>query len=105
MIWRGVIKTARLRVGSMYWAATRVPIRKPRANSLSSMRFLFYSHDGLGLGHTRRHIAVAAALAELAPSAAILVVTGAEEVVHRTLPPGVEILKLPGLRKESNDNY
>jgi len=22
-------------------------------------RFLFYSHDGLGLGHTRRHVAVA----------------------------------------------
>ena len=25
-------------------------------------RFLFYSHDGFGLGHTRRHLAVAHAL-------------------------------------------
>src|SRR5438445_5162090 len=105
MIWRGVIKTARLRVGSMYWAATRVPIRKPRANSLSSMRFLFYSHDGLGLGHTRRHIAVAAALARICPTAAILVATSAEEVERHGLPHRVEILKLPGLRKESNESY
>ena len=30
------------------------------------MRFLFYSHDGLGLGHTRRHLAIAKALTQQA---------------------------------------
>src|SRR5205807_3120239 len=69
------------------------------------MRFLFYSHDGLGLGHTRRHIAVAAALARICPTAAILVATSAEEVERHGLPHRVEILKLPGLRKESNESY
>jgi predicted glycosyltransferase len=69
------------------------------------MRFLFYSHDGLGLGHTRRHLAVATALAEQAPDAAILLATGAEEPGRFGLPRQVEILKLPGLRKEANEKY
>src|SRR6266567_2722947 len=69
------------------------------------MRFLFYSHDGLGLGHTRRHLTVAAALAEQAPDAAILLATGAEELGRFGLPRQVEILKLPGLRKDANEKY
>jgi predicted glycosyltransferase len=69
------------------------------------MRFLFYSHDGLGLGHTRRHLAVASALAKQVPDAAILVATGAEETGRLGLPRQVEILKLPGLRKDANDTY
>ncbi len=69
------------------------------------MRFLFYSHDGLGLGHTRRHLAVATALAKQAPHATILLATGAEEIVRYGLPRQVEILKLPGLRKDANEKY
>ncbi|HTL59986.1 MAG TPA: glycosyltransferase [Candidatus Limnocylindrales bacterium] len=69
------------------------------------MRFLFYSHDGLGLGHTRRHLAVAAALADQAPEAAILLATGAEDATRFGLPRQVEILKLPGLRKDANESY
>lgn len=69
------------------------------------MRFLFYSHDGLGLGHTRRHLTVATALAEQAPDAAILLATGSEEPARFGLPRQVEILKLPGLRKDGNDKY
>ena len=69
------------------------------------MRFLFYSHDGLGLGHTRRHLTVAAALARQAPEASILLATGAEEVIRHGLPREVEILKLPGLRKDANQAY
>jgi len=69
------------------------------------VRFLFYSHDGLGLGHTRRHLAVAAALARLAPESGILLATGAEEILRQGLPREVETLKLPGLRKEENERY
>jgi predicted glycosyltransferase len=69
------------------------------------MRFLFYSHDGLGLGHTRRHFAVAAALAEQSPHSAILLATGSEEAGRYGLPRQVEILKLPGLRKDANEKY
>jgi len=69
------------------------------------MRFFFYSHDGLGLGHTRRHLTVASALAQQAPDAAILLATGAEEPGRFGLPRQVEILKLPGLRKDANEKY
>jgi len=69
------------------------------------MRFMFYSHDGLGVGHTRRHLAVAAALAEQAPGASILLATGAEDIAGHGLPRQVEILKLPGLRKDGNEMY
>lgn len=69
------------------------------------MRFLFYSHDGLGLGHTRRNLAIAAALTELAPEASVLLATGADYVARLGLPPRVDILKLPGLRKIANGEY
>lgn len=69
------------------------------------MRFLFYSHDGLGLGHTRRHLAVAAALRGLDCNAAILLATGADFVARLGVPRQVEVLKLPGLRKTGNDQY
>src|SRR5436190_6723618 len=69
------------------------------------MRFLFYSHDGLGLGHTRRHIAVASALSEMSPAASVLLATGADDMTRIGLPPHVEVLKLPGLRKVTNETY
>ncbi len=77
----------------------------PTRTQFPEMRFLFYSHDGLGLGHTRRNLAVATALSQLAPQASILVVTGADDVSRLGRPPNVEILKLPGLRKLGNGCY
>jgi len=68
-------------------------------------RFLFYSHDGFGLGHTRRHLAVAHALTELAPEASVLLATGSDVVSRLNLTPPIDILKLPGLRKVANDEY
>ncbi len=69
------------------------------------MRFLLYSHDGMGLGHTRRHLAIAAALGEMAPGASVMLATGADEVNRLGLPPHVEVLKLPALRKLANEQY
>jgi predicted glycosyltransferase len=51
-------------------------------------RFLFYSHDGLGLGHVRRNLCVASALSELIPQASILLATSAEEAELFGIPPG-----------------
>jgi predicted glycosyltransferase len=68
-------------------------------------RFLFYSHDGLGLGHVRRSLCVAGALSELAPEASILVATSAEEAELFGIPPRADVLKLPGLRKVDNEHY
>ena len=69
------------------------------------MRFLFYSHDAVGLGHTRRHLAIAATLTQMCREATILLVSGAEEVIDCGLPPRIDVLKLPGLRKAANDHY
>ena len=68
-------------------------------------RFLFYSHDGMGLGHTRRNLAIAAALVELCPNASVLLASGTDDAHRLGLPPRVEVLKLPGLRKAANDDY
>jgi predicted glycosyltransferase len=68
-------------------------------------RFLLYSHDGFGLGHTRRHVAIAAALTKMAPGASVLLASGVDDVCRLGLPPSVEALKLPGLRKVANGEY
>ena len=69
------------------------------------MRYLLYSHDGFGLGHTRRHLAIARALTQLNPDASVLLASGSEEAHRFGLPPRVEILKLPALRKVGNGHY
>lgn len=68
-------------------------------------RFLFYSHDGMGLGHTRRNLAIAAALVDLCPQALVLLASSTDDAHRLGLPPRVEVLKLPGLRKTANDEY
>jgi len=67
--------------------------------SIQARRFLFYSHDGLGLGDVRRSLSVARELASLSEGASVLLVTGAEEVESLGLPARVGILKLPGFQK------
>src|SRR5436309_8650320 len=69
------------------------------------MRFLFYSSDGMGLGHVRRHLAIASALAETSPKVKVLMATSVDEVASLGLPPNVDTLKLPGLRKTANAEY
>jgi predicted glycosyltransferase len=70
-----------------------------------SGRFLFYSHDGLGLGHLRRNLAIAAGLTDAAPNASVLLATGCNELGAHGLAPNVDVLVLPGLRKLGNGRY
>jgi predicted glycosyltransferase len=79
---------------------SRRPDRSPQAT-----RFLFYSHDGLGLGHVRRSLCIARAVTELRPEASVLVATSADEAEQFGIPRGVDLLKLPGLRKIDNGHY
>ncbi len=69
------------------------------------MRYLFYSHDGFGLGHTRRHLAIARALTDQDPDASVLLACGSDEAHRFGLPARVEVLKLPALRKVRNEHY
>jgi predicted glycosyltransferase len=68
-------------------------------------RYLFYAHDGLGLGHLRRNLAIATALIELDPDASILMTASPLDVSRICVPDHVDILALPGLRKVSNGHY
>ena len=69
------------------------------------MLALFYSHDGQGLGHVRRNLAIADAVTRLDPAASVLVVCSTDHVDSLVVPPRVDILKLHGLRKVTNTAY
>lgn len=67
-------------------------------------RFFFYSHDGMGLGHTRRNLAIATALTKLASGISV-VLASSGEIGRFSIPKNVDVLTLPGLRKLANENY
>lgn len=73
--------------------------------TLSAPRFILYSHDGCGLGHLRRNLAVAAAVTEEAPDASVVLLTGCIELGAEGLAPNVEICSLPALKKLGNGQY
>jgi predicted glycosyltransferase len=70
--------------------------------SIQPRRFLFYSHDGLGLGDVRRSLSIASEVAELNPGASVLLVTGTDEVESLGVPARVGILKLPGFQNRDD---
>jgi len=70
-----------------------------------SRRVLIYSHDTVGLGHIRRCLALAGSLAQRIDDLSVLVVTGSAAASSFSLPPRVDLLKLPGVRKITNGHY
>ena len=67
-------------------------------------RVALYSHDALGLGHMRRNLAIAEVLARTG-SHPVLLIAGAREATAFPMPPGVDCVALPALRKRSNGRY
>lgn len=70
-----------------------------------SPRFLLYSHDAFGYGHTRRNLAIASALRARHPTAPILIASSIPEINRLGLPSGTEVLYLPSIRKVGNEQY
>ena len=68
-------------------------------------RVAFYSHDTQGLGHTRRNLALAAALVEAQPDTDVLLLTGNPEAAMLPLPPRTDVLTVPTIRKTENGDY
>jgi len=62
-------------------------------------RVVLYSPGMVGLGHMRRNLLIAQALANGNMSAAILLLAEAREASAFAFPPGVDCLTLPALRK------
>jgi len=67
-------------------------------------RIALYSHDALGMGHMRRNLAVAAALARAVDGSALLL-AGSHQASALLMPRGVEVLTLPALRKATDGRY
>lgn len=63
-----------------------------------------YSHDALGLGHMRRNLAIAEVLTRTR-SQPVLLIAGAREATAFPMPPGVDCVALPAMRKRSNGKY
>ncbi len=60
------------------------------------LRLAIFTHDAYGLGHVRRCLRIAWALAERAPDSSILLVTGSSAVdVLGSLPPNADHVKIP----------
>lgn len=70
-----------------------------------SARILLYSHDTYGLGHLRRTLNIAGQLARDLPHASQLIITGSMVAGAFSLPPHLDLIKLPALSKRSNGRY
>jgi predicted glycosyltransferase len=68
-------------------------------------RVALYSHDTMGLGHTRRNLLIAQALTVAFPGLAVLLIAGARAVNAFRVPPGVDCLTLPALHKDEDGQY
>jgi predicted glycosyltransferase len=68
-------------------------------------RVMYYSHDTFGLGHLRRTLKVAGALASRWPQLSQLIMTGSPVADRFQLPEGVDYVKLPAVVKVGADAY
>lgn len=61
-------------------------------------RALFYSHNGVGVGHLQRQLDLASAFKARHPEAAVMVATGSHAAGLFAIPPGIDYIKLPTIR-------
>lgn len=69
------------------------------------VRIALYSHDTVGLGHMRRNLLLASALASSALEPAILMIAGNSQAAAFAAPPGVDWVTLPALHKDAEGRY
>lgn len=68
-------------------------------------RYLFSSHDGYGLGHTRRNTLIAQALLDHDPYAEITVVSGISPKRWVFSVPGIQVVHVPPLIKDADGSF
>ncbi|NHI16913.1 glycosyltransferase family protein [Microbacterium excoecariae] len=68
-------------------------------------RVALYSHDAMGLGHIRRNLALARALAAGGARPDILLLTSAPEAACHELPDRTDVVALPGVAKNARGSY
>jgi predicted glycosyltransferase len=78
---------------------------RDEADSAAGIRVALYSHDTMGLGHLRRNLLVADALARPPLYASNLLITGALEANFFRLPERADCLTLPRMHKDAAGDY
>lgn len=68
-------------------------------------RYLFSSHDGFGLGHTRRNSLIAHALLDADPGATVTLVTGLDVSHPWLVHPRLRAIGVPSLVKDETGAY
>jgi len=63
------------------------------------LRIAIYSQDGWGLGHLRRNIRICQRLLKEVPDSSILLIADSPVAPFFQLPDGVDLIKLPSIRK------
>jgi predicted glycosyltransferase len=61
------------------------------------VRALFYSHNGVGVGHLQRQLDLASAFKGRHPDAAVVVATGSHAAGLFAIPSGIDYIKLPSI--------
>ena len=73
------------------------PPQPGRGPSTDGARVLFYSHNGVGVGHLQRQLDLAKAYRARHPAAAVLLATGSHAAAMFEFPDGIDFVKLPSL--------
>jgi predicted glycosyltransferase len=66
---------------------------------------MFYAHDGQGLGHSRRNLAIARALVTMEPHSSVLLASSVEHSLLSDPDLPIDVLRLPGIRKRAQGHY
>ena len=73
---------------------------------MAGPRIAIFTHDTFGLGHVRRCLHFARALAERDASAAILLITGSPALLaFRSLPGNMDVVKIPTVARTGAREY
>jgi ATP-binding cassette subfamily B protein len=75
------------------------------AKSAGGVRALFYSHNGVGVGHLQRQLDLASAFKGRHPDAAVMVATGSHAAGLFPIPAGVDYIKVPTISKVDRCNW
>jgi predicted glycosyltransferase len=77
----------------------------PHKSTVRRPRVAFYSHDTMGLGHLRRNLLIAGALADRPVRAEVLIISGAREAAFFTEQASLDCVTLPALHKDLRGQY
>ncbi len=69
------------------------------------MRVAFYSHDTMGMGHIRRNLLIASAIAQNCSNIEILLIAGTREAAYFATQAGLDCVTLPALTKSLDGKY